>query len=141
MTEKNDFFVQVTLTPEQARLTVDALDLFSRIHLGQFSTILEQFIGVQRSDGLDEAILAVRQACLPELSPTLNHSYGISSGEVSERGKLSWDILQVIRHCESHARNPKGGYTVNFNKPMFYSDSEPRPTAKAVSILDRLSEI
>jgi hypothetical protein len=43
MKKTEQFFVGATLTPEQARVVGMALDLFSRVHIGQFVTIRARF--------------------------------------------------------------------------------------------------
>lgn len=141
--EKNEqFFVRVTLTPEQARIVVKALDFFSRIHIGQFNVIREQFWGKLEPEQVElceRFLQEARRLCFPELGSP-NHSHGIA-GCPSRAGKIAWDVQQVIRQVESFGRIPDGGMTVNFDNPLFVSDSVPRPTAKTVTILDRLADI
>jgi len=143
MTKKEDFYVRVTMTPEQASVVVDALDLFSRLHIGQWHTLAEQF-----SDRLpdretvalmENTLFDARQLAFPELTGGPNHSHGMS-GCPSEAGKVAWDVLQVIRHTRAWARDPEGGIQVYFNPPRFLSKAVPRPVGKAVSILDRLAD-
>jgi len=141
MSQREDFFVQVTLSPEQARVVVNALDVLSRIHIGQFNIVREEFLDRDfDSDAVNRLLFAARHLVFPELGGGEGYSYGIR-GCPSRKGKVAWDVLQVIRQVEAFARRPEGGYTVSFNDPMFVSDSEPRPTAKAVNILDRLSDL
>ncbi len=142
MTQRDEnYFIRVTLTPEQARVVVTALDVLARIHIGQFHTIREQFFCQDIDVGKIEALMEeVKVSIFPDLTGGPSHSYGISSCP-SERGKIAWDVLQAIRHCEAYARHPEGGITVDFNTPMFVSDSVPRPTAKQINILDKLAEI
>ena len=143
MSENENFFVQVTMTPEQARLAVTALDLFARVHIGQFNIIQEQFWNKlpdsDASRACEDALYTARQLCFPELKHP-NHSHGIS-GCPTRGGKIAWDLQQVIRRAEAFGRMPEGGMTVNFDSPLFVSDSVPRPTAKTTTILDRLADI
>lgn len=142
--QNENFFVQVTLTPEQARTVVSALDLLTRIHIGQFNTVREQFWGKlpdrDAVDRLEKLLYEARRIVFPELNGGPGHSFGIS-GCPSKTGKIAYDVLQVIRQTEALGRIPEGGITVNFNDPLFVSDSVPRPTAKRVTILDRLADV
>lgn len=142
MSGKEDFFVQVTLTPEQARTVVRALDVFTRIHLGQFTTVREQFDGRAdvRTDLADKLLYEVRRILLPGLDGGPGHSYGIT-GCPTESGKISWDVLQVIRRTEAYGRRPEGGISVVFDEPLFTSESVPRPTAKRINVLDKLADL
>jgi hypothetical protein len=140
MDKQEDFFVQTTLTPEQARVVVSALDLYSRLHIGQFREIGWLFrSNIENVEVVDALLEELRQHCHPGLSP--NQSHGIASAKVAEQAKVAWDIQQVIRQVEAYGREPNGGITVSFNDPLFVSDSVPRPTAKNVTILDRLADV
>jgi len=140
MKKNEQFFVQATLTSEQARVVVDALDLYSRVHIGQFNIIAEQFMKIDRTEELNMLLTRARQICFPELSASLGHSYGIVACP-TESGRIAWDVHQVIRRTEAYGRAPEGGMGVQFNTPMFVSKSVPRPVAKNVNILDRLADI
>lgn len=140
MSQKEDFFIQVTLNPEQARVVVNALDVLSRIHIGQFNIVREEFMGDFDYGIVNRLLFEARRLIFPELDGGEGHSYGIS-GCPTRKGKVAWDVLQVIRQTVAIASNPEGGYTVDFSDPMFVSDSEPRPTAKPINILDRLSDL
>jgi hypothetical protein len=143
MSKNPPHYIQVTLTPEQAGVVVDALDLLSRIHIGQFHTISEQFFEkLLDSDAIirmENCLLEARQEVFPELTGP-GHSHSMTGEKVAEAGKVSWDILQVVRNASAFAGNPEGGHTVDFNDPMFVSKSVPRPVANSVSILDRLAD-
>jgi len=101
---ENEFSIQVTMTPEQARVVNDALDLFSRLHIGQFDQLKEQFWGrLPDRDTvlkLEYHLHEARVICFPELSDHRGHSHSMSSCP-TEAGKVAWDIHQVIRHTES----------------------------------------
>jgi hypothetical protein len=144
MTKKEDFFVQVTLTPEQAGVVVDALDLFSRLHIGQFHTVAELFFDRlpdrETVALMENTLFDARQLAFPELTGGPNQSHSMSSRKVSEVGKVAWDVQQVIRHTTSWARNPDGGMQSSYSSPLFLSKAVPRPVGKAVSILDRLAD-
>ena len=140
MNQKEGFFVQVTMTPEQARSVVQALDLYLRVHIGQFNIIQEQFSGGRFDHRrVEDLLFHARDMIFPELSGR-GHSYS-ASGCPNEGARISFDVLQVIRRAEAYGSCPEGGITVDFNDPLWVSDSLPRPTAKTVDILDRLADI
>lgn len=143
MPKKLDHFIQVTLTSEQVGVLLDALDVYSRIHLGQFHRIREEFwTKLPDRDAvvrMEHYLYKARQEAFPELTGGPNHSHGIG-GAIEEKGKVAYDIKQVIRVADAYARHPEGGHTVDFNAPLFFSKTSPRPVAKAVNILDRLAD-
>ena len=140
MEQREDFFVQVTLSPEQARAVVRAIDVYMRIHMGQFGIIWEQFVGQPgaQTDIADKLLFEARRHLLPELGAAPGYSLGIRGASRSAR--VAHDVLQVIRQTEAYGRNPEGGYSVVFDDPLWSSDSEPRPKAKRINILERLSD-
>jgi len=143
MSKKENYFIRVTLTPEQVLVLNDALDVYSRIHIGQFHRVREEFLtkldpaAISRMDAF---LFSAREEAFPELVHGPNQSHSMSSREVKEVGKIAYDIKQVVRVADAFAKNPEGGQTVNFNMPLWTSLSTPRPVAKAVSILDRLAD-
>lgn len=144
MSRKENYFIRVTLTPEQVRVLNDALDIYSRIHIGQFHRIREEFWSKLPDraavDRMEAFLYSARQEAFPELTGGPNHSHSMSGHRVKEAGKIAYDIKQVVRVANAYARHPEGGHTVDFNSPLWTSVSTPRPVAKAVSILDRLAD-
>jgi hypothetical protein len=142
MKDREDFFVRVTLSPEQARTVIAALDFYARIMSGQFDELTRVFstnLHGQR-DEVDRMMSAVRAICLPKLHPR-DSGYGIAECP-NEWARIAFDILQVIRQVEIIARSPDGPRVlVSYDSPHFVSASEPRPVAKAINTLDRLAEI
>lgn len=137
--DRNDFYVRLTLSPEQARVVSCALDFFSRIKCGQLGEIGNIFWGATDRDSIREVTSELKRLCLPGLRGS-SAEYGISECP-DESAKVAWDIMQVVRQTEIKARHPGGPQIlVSYDDPMFVSKSEPRPTATAVSILDRLVE-
>lgn len=118
------------LTEKQARVIVNALDLYSRIGMGQ----LKEVAYVLRQNPLPKADpeLDARITLLSDIRDRLdtlsrywmNGSgyYGITSKSISDVFRTAWDIQQVIRHRLAWDRNPKGGITVDFDNPMVTSE-------------------
>jgi hypothetical protein len=113
------------LTERQARVIIDALDLFSRIGMGQ----LKEVSYVLRQNPLPEpeAERDARITLLSDIRERLdmlsrywnaNGFSGITSKSISDRFRIAWDILQVIRHRLAWDQKPEGGITVDFDEPM-----------------------
>jgi hypothetical protein len=109
-----------------------ALDLYSRVRMGQFHQIVHIFLPYRNFDCVvaERFLTMAREEIFPELDR--NAYYGIFNREVGD-GQVTWDIYQVIRHAMAWHRNPNGGWTVDFDEPMVASN-EPLPS---VTIDDR----
>jgi hypothetical protein len=138
---KEDFFVQVTMTAAQARTVVRALDVYMRIHLGQFNIIREQFMGKDIPiDQVEHHLFKARALIFPQFGEHRGASHGIG-GNCDPDAQVAFDVLQVIRQRESLGRHPEGGITVNFDSPHWVSDSTPRPVARNINVLERLADL
>jgi len=121
--------IKLTITDKQAFHIMMALNLYSRINLGQLETIQEA-IGPNRPEKYKipwvgtyiKQIEELKKLNFPELQP--NESYGISQKEAPEVCREMIDIHDTIRHFLAWKENPEGGYTVNFNKPKNYSKDD-----------------
>jgi hypothetical protein len=120
------------LTERQARVIVDALDLFSRIGMGQ----LKEVAYVLRQNPLpsSDPDLEARTTLLSEIRDKLDTLsrywmkgpgfYGITSKSISDRFRIAFDIQQVIRHRLAWDRNPQGDITVDFDNPTKTSEED-----------------
>lgn len=140
MSNSEDFAVRVTLSPEQARAVVRALDVYLRIHIGQFNIILEQFYGKDFDrDEIEGLLFEARDKLFPGLH---GRGHSLSASACPEKSaKIGYDVLQAIRQKEAFGRHPEGGMTVNFDDPHWISDSIPRPKAEILGLLDRLADV
>jgi hypothetical protein len=115
--------VTVEMSEEQARVVVKALDIFSRLHMGQVSDV-ELFyrllnVGQNKSfpsREVERLCESIKFYVFPELSPGSYHS--ISSEKISEDARVAFDLIQALRHPMAWKRNPEGGQTVDFYDPM-----------------------
>lgn len=117
----------LTLTEKQLQVIQSACELLFRIKMGQLSHVAEFFFHRPIND-----ILALREGLdkLSTLATGLDShsaSHGISSPEISDDARIAADVHDVIRHHLSWKKNPKGGWTVNFDKPRGRSDTERLP--------------
>lgn len=99
---------QWTLTADerQFRIIVKALNLFSRLLMGQIEELDNFFRWESCGNNLRvdpnnyEAITQLVEALKPLIFPELpiKGSYGIHSPEISDESKIAFDLIQVIRH-------------------------------------------
>ena len=117
----------LTLDEKQAELLVCALDLFTRIGIGQFEEIVSLWVRDHISNLSPEQIEKARKALGSTKRAltgfTLNASYGIHSPEVPDRFRVARDLLEVIRHRLAWDKHPEGGLQVWFDKPNAISES------------------
>ena len=119
---------ELSISEKQARVMVDALDLFSRIGIGQLREVLRhpQYERVILRDNESykycERLLDQIKKLLTGFGPSA--SYGIACPEVHDDSNIAYDLLQVIRHRLAWDRNPKGGIEVYFDRPIQLSKEE-----------------
>lgn len=110
-----------------AGLIQRALELYARLGLGQFETLLDlaRFEDLRRTDGsvvpaanMDEAreLLTKVKSLLTGLES--NASYGISGSKVGAEFQKAWDVQRAVRHRLAWDRNPEGGLSVQFDEPL-----------------------
>ncbi|MFA5407736.1 MAG: hypothetical protein WC343_03090 [Bacilli bacterium] len=106
--------VTLTLTEEQADTLLAALDIYSRLKMGQFSAVTDLFPARHFDRTAAAAALKeARQAVMPELDP--RGYYGIRNLEAGEQARVAFDVQQVLRHALAWHRYPEGGIGVCFN--------------------------
>lgn len=124
------------LNEAQMRIIADALELYTRIRLGQIEQVIEPWRFAKRGDTFDqtpellgdaEFQLGTFKAALTGFSPTA--SWGIGAEEVPNTARVAIDVRDVIKHFLAWERKPEGGHSVDFHKPMHWG-SEPLPTVE-----------
>lgn len=119
--------VQITLPATTAQIVVDALDLYSRVGLGQFDEItslarfglLKNAKGESPSDDdIEEAEVHLKQAKRTLFGFEPSASHGIFSPKLNSRFKDAWTVLKAVRHRLAWDRNPEGGIQVSYDEPM-----------------------
>jgi len=131
------------LSEIQARTMVDALDLFSRIQIGQ----LEEILNMARMGSIphrDDQDVSARIEEIEEAEPLLhevkrlltghspNASFGIFGEKTPESARVAYEIQRAIRHRLAWDRQPEGGMGVDFDDP----DSL-RSTGQPLAVLKR----
>lgn len=126
---------KLEISEKQASIIQRALELFSRVHIGQLQYVLEQFrqhwIKPKKDCDFEECEKLMSLLKMHLTGFKMNESYGIHSLEVDDDARIAWDLQQVIRHRVSWDRedNPKNRnwktmMGVNFDEPMKSSSSE-----------------
>lgn len=119
--------IHIECNEKQAQIIQRALDLYTRIIMGQFDEVDK----IHRWDcgNLDVNIDELKTACrilhdiyLPELHYGSYH--GIYSPDLHDNAKVSYDIHQMLRYKISWHKFPEGGITVDFDSPMPASKEE-----------------
>lgn len=102
------------LETAQAHALREALELFSRAHTGQMHILIEG-----------------RAAPTAEWAPILYEiwlhrcagSLGILNPLVSDDARIAWDLAKIIRGHLAWEREPAGGLTAEFDRPIFRSST------------------
>lgn len=133
----------LNLNEEQVTILIKALDLYSRIGMGQFKEVLGWQFGWQNNsiphedyqDIIERLDYIKFMLSGGDLSPG---SYrGICSPETPESCKVAYDIQQVVRNSQAWVNNPNGDITVAFDSPLKVSQ-QPLPICEAVASLTRM---
>lgn len=121
--------MKLKINETQAKTIIKALDLYSRLQMGQIHELGTPYSGpftkqIEKADKekLEDILNELKQTLFPELSQ--GAFYGIFSQEVPDEAKISYDMIQVIRNHLAWKNNPKGGITVDFDQPL-KSSKEP----------------
>lgn len=105
----------------QARLLSEALDLLSRLHIGQWDAFTRQtrfYVEAPYLRQLEKAKTLLDRAKTYAWGLPPSASLGIYNKEVAEAGFLAWAAHRALRHRLSWDRTPEGGLGVTFDEPL-----------------------
>lgn len=119
---------------------INALDLYSRIWIGQLLEIDNQMIWLKEklyetdsAAKMTPFFVNIRNRILPgsltDIGNTLHSSYGIFSKKIDRRARIAYDMQQVIRYTSAWYFHPDGGHSVDFGTPMQAEETVKMPTA------------
>ena len=114
---------------ETAHIVARACELYARLRNGQFEEL--RYLTVwpteagdktfgKRIDQCSAALLQAKTAAFPEFSHPYSQSYGIGHFRDSD---VAWNVYQAVRYIMAWHEHPEGGDTVDFRKPLKYSDA------------------
>lgn len=105
--------VTIELTEKQAGVIMQALELYSRLKMGQFETITDSFFMDTFDKELKRPVFDqdMARAYLMQsravIFTDLQHGAYIGISHTGESSKISWDIYQQLRHDLCVYTNPK----------------------------------
>lgn len=117
---------RLELDEQQAQLVIQALDMATRLHMGQTNIVGEYLQGCSSRNAdpviVDAMLDRLRRECFDF---SRSQSFGITSEKISDDARVMWDIHQVLRHRLSwdSAGNPE---TRNWTTMMGVNFDEPR---------------
>lgn len=119
--KENNKPYHLEMTERQAQIIINALELYSRIGMGQLQEVAyvlrsNSVPGFINFNALDKVESLTREAS----SYWMNFSggyHGISSNKINDSFRVAWDLQQVIRYRLAWDRNPEGGIQVHFDEP------------------------
>ena len=127
----------LTMTEEQARIVIAALDFLTRMRIGQWDELRHLCWNFGNTAGtpeyetkrnaIDEKLMEVRQIVMPDLPR--NGSWGVYKFENTER---AFNILKAVRSAIAWHNNPQGGYEVIYDRPMAINVAEEMPKCEAM---------
>lgn len=120
---------ELTFDQADGSLLQSALDLYLRLHMGQFkeaASILRYQANTdcQAVIGAAERVLAWAKSVVTPLRG--GSYYSLHGPDTAEAGKVAGDLNQVLRHRLAHDANPNGGWQVDFDVPL--------PAARGVAL-------
>lgn len=135
--------IQLTLTPEQARVVQDALDVYTRITLGQFEKLTELMrSGVVSRAGTPDTPRALPtieniefcEALLKQVKSELgfpsNGSHGIGHAHVHLSGARAYEVHKVLARTLAEMTNPNPSFKgVNYDGLLVRYTQDPEPVA------------
>ena len=95
--------MKLTLTDKQAQVVSEALELFSRLGMGQYDRLRDRIHNSLWGEA-DEQLFktaedALRRLSLPDfMSRHPGSSWGIRSPEISDAYRIAYDMHQVVRN-------------------------------------------
>ncbi len=119
---------RLDLTEEQAKITRDALELYSRLKMGQWDCLADLCLDIndkdyatKKFDILIPHLMSLRKFVYPDLPGGWGASYGVGKFDDAD---LAWEVHTVLRHCMALAKHPQGGAGIAFDEPISFRGNE-----------------
>ena len=138
--EENGQIVVRLNCQEEISDVINALDLYSRIWIGQLLEIDNQMVWLKEklyetdsAAKMTPFFVNIRNRILPraltDIGNTLHSSYGIFSKKIDRRARIAYDMQQVIRYTSAWYFHPDGSHSVDFGTPMQAEETVKMPAA------------
>lgn len=125
---------QLTLNSEQVNVLIQALDVFSRIGMGQLEIVAES-LRDQYQYSIPRNKLQTIEYCLDAAKQALGHdknsSFGILSPDTPKCSKIAYDIQCVVRQAVAKTEN-HGNHSVWHGNPLHTVKDVPLAEIKVV---------
>lgn len=133
----------ITLTQKQLETVQEALEVYSRLGIGQWRQAFEKlplrqnessFDWAHWHDFLDDVGFQIKNFTKQRVDG-YQSSLGIHGLDVSESAQIAWDVHQVIRHRLSWERAVEQGFVESLDSPRNWREmlgvnyDEPMPTS------------
>jgi len=109
------------MTKLQAETISSACELMSRLYTGQLEELQRLFWRPQwsklKTERIAKLIQQLKRECLEELDSPSSY-YGITSAEIPEIARVSYDLHQVIRHRLAGLKPPGSASFICYDPPM-----------------------
>ena len=122
---------KLTLTERQDFILRDALDIYSRIGIGQFERVVDLYdlngmMSEKRREDVENIFTSAKVVC----GHNRAGSFGIHNPEVNDNFRKAFDVNQVLRNKIAWSRAPQGGNGVDFYTPTQTSHEDPLPSCE-----------
>lgn len=117
--------ITVTMTEQQARIVVHALDIYFRVQMGQVQEIktFPQFMltgSIELVHNLDNALTNIKPIMFPALSR--NEYLSITSPELHDSARNAVNVHDALRHHLYHMTKNPTSVNVAYYPPRSYHD-------------------
>lgn len=115
---------EIELDEEQMETVIHSLEFYYRIYIGQWQEIPRELIDLNDNEYLEKydetcsLLMDARKVVYPELPADTSTNYSVTKFDKSIN---AMEIHEVLRHCRAWAKNPNGGWTVDFDRPISFS--------------------
>ena len=121
--------LKISFSEKYIYICKSILDFYFRLHLGQYDAIENEIKWNIDYINLSNTYQFVREHILTAIRSIvfmnsdiskrgMIASLGIYSDKTDDRGKIAYDLLQVIRHKYSWFKHPEGNMTIDFDSPF-----------------------
>lgn len=110
----------LTVDAKQLGVIMHALDLYNRVGIGQFDTIVRgdnllfNLPTDEWLDRVDQTRFLLEEA-KTELLGLAGGYFSIYNPKVTQEVKMAWELIQVFRRHLAFERQPEGGWEIEFD--------------------------